>query len=114
MYSSRMTRIVTLAKRLTTPLLPDDYLTLFNPLLTFDSYRARVSQVTEEMPGVRTLQLQTVRALPPFTCGQHIRVGIDLNGVRRDSRRHRPPRTAKRGVHASLRTAAPPRHDRGG
>lgn len=82
MYSSRMTRIVTLAKRLTTPLLPDDYLTLFNPLLTFDSYRARFSQVTEEMPGVRTLQLQTVRALPPFTCGQHIRVGIDLNGVR--------------------------------
>lgn len=82
MYSGRMTRIVTLAKRLTTPLLPDDYLTLFNPLLTFDSYRARVSKTTDEMPGVRTLHFQTFRALPAFTAGQHIGVGVDINGVR--------------------------------
>ena len=82
MYSSRMTRIVTLAKRLTTPLLPDDYLTLFNPLLTFDSYRARVSQINEELPGVRTLHLRTARNLPAFRAGQHVRVGVDLKGVR--------------------------------
>lgn len=77
-----MTRITALARRLTTPLLPDDYLTLFNPLLTLDSYRARIVRVEEEAAGVRTLHLRTARDFPAHQAGQHVRVGVDLNAVR--------------------------------
>lgn len=77
-----MTRITALARRLTTPLLPEDFLTLFNPLLTLNSYRARVVRVVEEAPGVRTLHLRTARDFPAHLPGQHVRVGVDLNAVR--------------------------------
>lgn len=77
-----MTRIASLAAKLTTPLLPDDYLTLFNPLLTFESYRARVVEIHQETADSRTLHLRTGRDLPAHVAGQHLRVGVDLNAVR--------------------------------
>ena len=77
-----MTRIASLAQRLTTPLLPDDYLTLFNPLLTLDSYRARIVRIEHQTSESRTLHLRTARDLPAHEAGQHVRVGVDLNAVR--------------------------------
>ena len=81
MYSSRMTRIVTLAKRLTTPLLPDDYLTL-STRYSHSILTVPASARSTKNSGVRTLHLRTARNLPAFRAGQHVRVGVDLRGVR--------------------------------
>lgn len=77
-----MARILNLAQRLTTPLLPDDYLTLINPLLAQNSFRARVVSTQQLTHTTKTLNLRTARDVPAHTAGQYIRVGVDLNAVR--------------------------------
>lgn len=82
MYSSSMERILRLAQQLTTPLLPDDYLTLIDPLLAQNTLRARVTAVTEHRGRSRTISLATGRDFPAFRAGQHVLVGVDVNAVR--------------------------------
>lgn len=81
-YSEVMARILTFAQRLTTPLLPDDYLTLINPLLAQNSFRARIVSAEPLTCDYRTLNLRTARDVPAHQAGQHIRIGVDLNAVR--------------------------------
>ncbi len=71
-----------MAQRLTTPLLPDDYLTLINPLLAQTSLRARISKTEMHGAHSRTLHLQTARVVPTFQAGQHVQIGVDLKAVR--------------------------------
>lgn len=71
-----------LATRLTTPLLPDDYLTLLNPLWSTRELRARVLEVLPEAAGATTLVLRPGSAWTGHVAGQHVRVGVEINGVR--------------------------------
>jgi stearoyl-CoA 9-desaturase NADPH oxidoreductase len=66
---------------LTTPLLPDDFLGIVNPLWTARELRARVEQVRPEASGAATLVLRPGRGWTGHTAGQWVRVGVQVDGV---------------------------------
>lgn len=67
-----------LAELLAYPRVPADYLALARPLAL--PHRARISAVREEVPGVKTLVLQPARGWKGHVAGQHVRVGIAVDG----------------------------------
>jgi ferredoxin-NADP reductase len=67
---------------LTTPLLPDDYLGLVNPIWSARQLRGRVEAVLPETPDVATLVIRPGRDWTPHQAGQYVRVGVDIDGVR--------------------------------
>lgn len=73
------TRLATLAA---TPLVPADYLDLFNPLQSPERLRVRVVEVRPETRDAVTLVLQPGRGWRGHTAGQYIRVGVDIDGIR--------------------------------
>lgn len=76
-----MNAILRAAQRLTTPLLPDDYLTLVDPLWSTNRIRARVIAIQPEISDTVTVQLRPSRAMPHLA-GQYLRIGVDIAGVR--------------------------------
>lgn len=70
------------AASLTTPLLPDDYLTYLNPLWSRREPRGRVDAVMPETADSVTLWLRPGPGWPSHTPGQYVRVGVDVDGVR--------------------------------
>ncbi|WP_246236466.1 ferredoxin reductase [Actinomadura chibensis] len=75
-------RVAAVARRLTTPLLPEDYLGLVNPLWSADELRGRVDAVRHEAPGAATLVIKPGRAWRGHRPGQWVKVGVDVDGVR--------------------------------
>ncbi|MEU6039772.1 ferredoxin reductase [Actinomadura sp. NPDC047616] len=76
-------RLADAARSLTTPLLPDDYLALVNPLWSADEPRGRVERVRHEAPDAATLVIRPGRrSARPHRPGQWIRLGVDIGGVR--------------------------------
>lgn len=74
------------AARLTTPLLPTDYLALANPLWG-RAPRGRVEAVHREsrhgaIPDAATLTVRPGPGWPGHRAGQYVRIGVDLDGVR--------------------------------
>ncbi len=61
-----------------TPLVPADYLALFSPLAM--PHKARLEAIHDEAPGVRTLVLRPGRGWRPHRAGQHVRLGVVLDG----------------------------------
>lgn len=74
--------VLDVAASLTTPLLPDDYLTYLNPLWSRREPRGRVDAVMPETADSATIWLTPGIGWPAHTPGQYVRVGIDVNGVR--------------------------------
>jgi ferredoxin-NADP reductase len=66
---------------LTTPLLPEDYLTLANPLWSTE-LRGRVVAVRRETARATTLRIRPGRRWTGHRPGQYVRVGVDVDGVR--------------------------------
>jgi ferredoxin-NADP reductase len=66
---------------LTTPLLPDDYLGLVNPLWSSRELRGRVEAVQPETADATSLVIRPGRAWAGHRAGQHVRVGVDIDGV---------------------------------
>ena len=75
-------RLVGAAAALTTPLLPDDYLTYVNPLWSRREPRGIVCSVVPETEDAATIWLRTSEGWPAHTPGQYVRVGVDVDGVR--------------------------------
>ncbi|NKZ02753.1 ferredoxin reductase [Actinomadura latina] len=73
---------MTAARLLTTPLLPEDYLGLVNPLWSATDLRGRVEAVRHEAPAAATLVIKPGRAWRGHRPGQWVRVGVDIGGVR--------------------------------
>ena len=67
---------------LTTPLLPEDYLALVDPLWSSTELRGRVVDVRRETPRATTLTIHPGRAWTGHRAGQYVRVGVDVDGVR--------------------------------
>ncbi|NJC66622.1 ferredoxin reductase [Planosporangium flavigriseum] len=67
---------------LTTPLLPDDYLGLLNPLWSARQLRGRVEAVLPETADAATLVIHPGQGWTPHRAGQYARVGVDVDGVR--------------------------------
>jgi ferredoxin-NADP reductase len=82
MATTLLSGLATLAGRITTPLLPDDYLDVINPLLSGAQLRGRIVEIRPETPEATTLVIKPGRGWRSHTPGQYLRVGVDIDGVR--------------------------------
>lgn len=73
---------VRLAELAATPLVPADYLDVFNPLRRGADLRGRVVSVTPETEDAATLVIKPGADWAGHVPGQYVRVGIDVDGVR--------------------------------
>lgn len=87
-------RLLRGAATLTTPLFPDDYLGLVDPLWTTVDLHARVVEVHREAAGAATLVLQPGAGWTGHRAGQWVRIGVEVDGVlhRRSYSLTAPPR----------------------
>ncbi|MEU8897207.1 ferredoxin reductase [Nocardia sp. NPDC048505] len=70
-----------LAARATTPLLPDDYLRLLNPLWTARELRGKVVDVVKETDDTATVTIQPGWGFPAvYKPGQYIGIGLRIDG----------------------------------
>jgi ferredoxin-NADP reductase len=74
--------VTRLAERVTTPLLPADYLDLFNPLRADADLRGRIEEVVHETADAATLVIRPGADWAGHVPGQYVRIGVDVDGVR--------------------------------
>jgi len=67
---------------LTTPLLPDDYLELINPLWSTRELRGRIESIDPETPDAATVVIKPGYQWEGHDPGQYLRVGLDIKGRR--------------------------------
>jgi stearoyl-CoA 9-desaturase NADPH oxidoreductase len=90
-------RVRDLASRLTTPLHPDDYLSLLNPLWSARELRGRVEQVVPETDDAATLVIRPGWGWTfQHHAGQYVGIGVEVDG---------------RFHWRSYSLSSPPRHD---
>jgi ferredoxin-NADP reductase len=77
-----MSTLLRAASRLTTPFLPDDYLTLVNPLWSTRELRGRIEAILPETADAATIVVRPGRDWPGHRAGQYVRVTVDIDGVR--------------------------------
>ncbi|WP_149359440.1 ferredoxin reductase [Lolliginicoccus suaedae] len=75
-------RLIRLAERATTPLLPSDYLDLVAPLRSGSALRGRITAIHRETAEAATVVIKPGRDWRPHAPGQYARIGIDVDGVR--------------------------------
>src|SRR5437879_12879253 len=74
-------RVLRAAAALTTPLLPQDYLGLVDPLLGTRDLRGRVERVVPETEDSATLVIRPGWGWRPHRAGQWVTVGVRIDGV---------------------------------
>jgi ferredoxin-NADP reductase len=67
---------------LSSPLLPDDYLELINPLWSTRELRGRIEEVRNETEDAATILIKPGYRWPGHKPGQYVRIGVDIDGVR--------------------------------
>jgi stearoyl-CoA 9-desaturase NADPH oxidoreductase len=67
---------------LTTPLLPDDYLELINPLWSTRELRGRIESIEPETPDAATVLIRPGYQWEGHDPGQYLRIGLDIKGRR--------------------------------
>lgn len=67
---------------LVSPLAPDDYLGLIDPLLSARHPAGRVVTVRPECAGAATLEIRPGRGWAGHRAGQYLPVGVEIDGVR--------------------------------
>src|SRR3979411_2937573 len=75
-------RVLKALGALSTPLLPDDYLEMINPLWSTRELRGRIREVTHETDNAATARIKPGYRWPGHKPGQYLRIGVDINGVR--------------------------------
>ena len=70
------------AEALATPLVPEDFLDLINPLRSGADLRGRVVAVRREGSGATTVTIRPGRGWRLHSPGQYTRIGVDVDGVR--------------------------------
>ena len=75
-------RFIRLAERVTTPLVPADYLDLIDPLRSGATLRGRIVAIHPETRDAVTLVIKPGRGWRTHTPGQYLRIGVDVDGVR--------------------------------
>jgi ferredoxin-NADP reductase len=71
-----------LAERITTPLVPADYLDVIDPLRSGTALRGRITAINPETRDAVTLVIRPGRGWRGHIPGQYIRIGVDVDGVR--------------------------------
>src|SRR5215212_6149613 len=64
-----------------TPLLPDDYLELINPLWSTQELRGRIERITRETPNAATVLIRPGWEWPGHEPGQYLRIGMAVDGI---------------------------------
>ncbi len=78
---SRVDTVRQLAARMTTPLLPDDYLNMLNPLWSARELRGKVIEVIPETDDAATLVIQPGWGwAPTYQAGQYVGIGVEVDG----------------------------------
>src|SRR4030081_2199448 len=75
-------RVLKALESLSSPLLPDDYLELVNPLWSPRELRGRIQDAKHENAGAATILIKPGYRWPGHKPGQYVRIGIDIDGVR--------------------------------
>jgi ferredoxin-NADP reductase len=65
-----------------TPLLPDDYLELINPLWSTRELRGRIQRIDHVTDNAATVLIKPGYRWSPHRAGQYVRIGVDIRGVR--------------------------------
>ncbi len=73
-------RALALAQSFTSPLLPDDYIELINPLWSTRELRGRVERVDAETDEAVTITIKPGWEWPGHRAGQYIRLGVEVDG----------------------------------
>jgi ferredoxin-NADP reductase len=68
-------------RSLFTPLLPDDYLELINPLWSTQELRGRIERIEQETPDAVTVLIRPGYEWAGHRPGQYLRIGIVVDGV---------------------------------
>src|SRR6201997_5322854 len=74
-------RALALAQSFTSPLLPDDYIELINPLWSTRELRGRVERVERESSAAATVTIKPGWEWPGHRAGQYVRLGVRVDGV---------------------------------
>src|SRR3954462_1350796 len=74
-------RALDAVRSLFTPLLPDDYLELINPLWSTQELRGRIERIVRETPDAVTILIRPGYEWPGHQAGQYLRIGVIVNGV---------------------------------
>src|SRR5881275_1651054 len=75
-------RVLRAVSALSSPLLPDDYLELINPLWSTRELRGRVEEIVRETPDAATVVIRPGYEWEGHKPGQYLRIGVDVEGVR--------------------------------
>jgi stearoyl-CoA 9-desaturase NADPH oxidoreductase len=75
-------RVLKALSALSTPMLPDDYLELVNPLWSTRELRGRIEDVRRETAQASTILIKPGYRWPSHKPGQYVRIGVDIDGVR--------------------------------
>jgi ferredoxin-NADP reductase len=75
-------RLLKSARGLTTPLLPDDYLALMNPLWSTRELRGTIERIQPETPEASTIVIRPAHEWPGHEAGQYLRIGVEIDGRR--------------------------------
>jgi stearoyl-CoA 9-desaturase NADPH oxidoreductase len=75
-------RVLRALGALSTPLLPDDYLELINPLWSTRELRGRIEEIRHETLDAATVLIKPGYRWPGHRPGQYLRIGLDIDGVR--------------------------------
>jgi ferredoxin-NADP reductase len=67
---------------LSSPLLPDDYLELINPLWSTRELRGKIEEIRHETDNAATVVIRPGYEWPGHEPGQYLRIGVDIEGVR--------------------------------
>src|SRR5579871_6609321 len=65
-----------------TPLLPDDYLELINPLWSTRELRGRIERIDHVTENAATVMIKPGYRWEGHRAGQYCRIGVDIRGVR--------------------------------
>jgi len=75
-------RALKAAKALTTPLLPDDYIELMNPMWTTRELRGEIIEVRPETEDASTIVIRPSAKWLGHWPGQYLRIGVEIDGRR--------------------------------
>ncbi len=79
--SATRRRALGLVRSFTSPLLPDDYLELINPLWSTRELRGRIERIEREGPDAVTVLIKPGWEWPGHRPGQYLRLGIEVDGI---------------------------------
>jgi hypothetical protein len=74
-------RALGLVRSFTSPLLPDDYLELVNPLWSTRELRGRIERVEREAHNAVTVLIKPGWDWPGHRPGQYVRLGLAVDGI---------------------------------